>query len=58
LTNVIWLYSIGWLAVASSVIRDVWRVSGVRALAVAILVALMLALVVGFVGVVAWIGGS
>jgi hypothetical protein len=57
-TNVIWLYSIGWLAVASSVIRDVWRVSGVRALAVAILVALMLALVVGFVGVVAWIGGS
>jgi hypothetical protein len=58
LSNLIWLYSVGWLAVASSVIRDMWRISGPRALAILILCTMILAFVVGFVGVVAWIGGS
>jgi hypothetical protein len=56
LTNLIWLYAIGWLAVASGAIRDLWRVSGPRAAAILILFAMMLVFVVGFVAIVAWIG--
>jgi hypothetical protein len=56
LTILIWLYAAGWLAIASSAIRDMWRISGLRALAVLILFAMMMAFVVGFVAIAAWIG--
>lgn len=58
LTNLIWVYSIGWLAVASLALRDMWRISGPRAAALVILFAMMLVVIFAFVAVVAWIGGS
>lgn len=58
LTNLIWLYSIGWLAVASLALRDMWRISGPRAAALVIMFTMMLVLIFAFVAVVAWIGGA
>lgn len=53
LTNVIWLYSAGWLLVASDVFRQMWRISRVRATAILAAVALVLVLVSGLVAL-AW----
>lgn len=40
--NVIWLYTAGWLAVASQAFRDIWRISRLRFAAIVILTALVL----------------
>ena len=56
LTNVIWLYSAGWLLVASDVFSQLWRISRVRATAILVAVALVLVLVSGLVAL-AWAVG-
>ena len=51
--NVIWLFTAGWLVVASQAFRDMWRISRLRFAAIVILVGLVLATaaaVVAFAG--------
>jgi hypothetical protein len=43
-TNVIWLFTAGWLVVASQAFRDMWRISRLRFVAIVILVALALSI--------------
>ena len=46
---VIWLFTAGWLVVASQAFRDVWRISRLRFAAILILVALVLSVAGGIV---------
>jgi hypothetical protein len=41
-TNLIWLYTAGWLVVASQAFREMWRISRLRFAAIVILTALVL----------------
>jgi hypothetical protein len=41
-TNVIWVYTAGWLVVASQAFRDMWRISRLRFAAIVIFTALVL----------------
>ena len=49
LANVIWLFTAGWLVVASQAFRDMWRISRLRSAAILTLVTLMLGVVGAFV---------
>jgi len=49
MTNVIWLYTAGWLIVASQAFRDAWRISRLRFAAIVILAALALSIVTALV---------
>lgn len=42
--NVIWLYTAGWLVVASQAFRDMWRISRLRFAVILLLVALVLSI--------------
>jgi hypothetical protein len=48
-TNLIWLYTAGWLVVASQAFRDMWRISRLRFAAMVILTALALSVAGGLV---------
>jgi hypothetical protein len=41
IASVIWLYTAGWLVVASLAFRDMWRISRIRFAAILVLVALV-----------------
>lgn len=44
LANAVWLFTAGWLVVASQAFRDLWRISRIRFAAILILVALVLSI--------------
>ena len=49
LASLIWLFTAGWLVVASQAFRDMWRISRIRFAAILILVALVLSIAGAFV---------
>ena len=49
LSNALWLYTAGWIVVASLAIRDMWAISWPRAAAFLIVVAMVFTIVVGLV---------
>jgi len=48
-TNVIWLYTAGWLAVASQAFREMWKISRLRFAAIVVLTALVLSVAAALV---------